>query len=347
MIKGIQILRAIAAITVVFFHYQFLNIKTGDFGVDIFFIISGFIIAYVVNKTTVDFFKKRLIRVVPLYYLATLLTILVAFVFPQGLKHVIINTEAIVKSISFIPYKLNTSGPILSLGWTLNNEMLFYIVMFICILLFKKKSYLVPACAAILIIFLLCLYIINPTYYPLNFYKSGLLPEFIFGLGLYHFNEFYQKRQSVLINNLLIALGFISICFVIVSDLFLDITYLSRNITKGIPLLFFVNTFLLLEDKFNKESRIIKIALKLGEASYVMYLFHPFIIFFLERVVYPKLFGHPNGFLEQFAMMLGAMAFVCIISIGLFEFLDKPIMGFFKKYQKIDVLKGVKSKESS
>jgi exopolysaccharide production protein ExoZ len=166
--------------------------------------------------------------------------------------------------------------------------MLFYIVTFIAILLFKKKSYLVPTCAAILIIFLLVLYVT--------------------------FN-----------------------------DLFLDIKYLSRDLTKGIPLLFFVDAFLLLEDKLNKDNKIVKTCLKLGEASYVMCLFYPFIIFFLERVAYPRLFGHPEGFVKQFALMVGAMIFVCVISIVLFKVLDKSIMDFFKKRQKIYVLKAVKS----
>ncbi len=52
MIKGIQLLRAIAALSVVFVHCHFHKIETGMFGVDIFFIISGFIIAYMVNQTT-------------------------------------------------------------------------------------------------------------------------------------------------------------------------------------------------------------------------------------------------------------------------------------------------------
>lgn len=52
MIKGIQLLRAVAALSVVFFHCHFREIETGTFGVDIFFVISGFIIAYMVNQST-------------------------------------------------------------------------------------------------------------------------------------------------------------------------------------------------------------------------------------------------------------------------------------------------------
>ena len=65
----------------------------------------------------------------PMYYLFTIALVLVWFVFPQGFKNVYISAEAIIKSLCFIPYYIGDSGPILSLGWTLNYEIFFYVIV--------------------------------------------------------------------------------------------------------------------------------------------------------------------------------------------------------------------------
>ena len=57
MIKNLQVLRALAALLVAYYHFGFNNSKIGFFGVDIFFIISGFIMSFVLFKNQTDFFK--------------------------------------------------------------------------------------------------------------------------------------------------------------------------------------------------------------------------------------------------------------------------------------------------
>jgi peptidoglycan/LPS O-acetylase OafA/YrhL len=339
MIKGIQLLRAIAALSVVFFHCHFNNIETGMFGVDIFFVISGFIIAYMVNQTTKQFIIKRIIRVSPLYFLATFLTITLAFIKPQWFNHVVVNAEALFKSLLYIPYQIKGTGPILSLGWTLNNEMFFYGVMFLCILIFKKKEYLVPACAGLLILFLIGLHSFNKDTisaysHILRFYRNGLLPEFIYGLGLYYFWEYYKNHNQKIINTLMIAAGlaaFITMPFI---DLNEGLLWLPRNIRYGIPSLLFVNAFLVMESRINEKNKIIKTGLKLGDASYAMYLFHPFVIYFLLRVAYPKIIGPSNLLLVKLAELIFAIIVIALVSVIIYEFVDKPSNQFFKKLVK-------------
>ena len=77
---SIQALRGLAALFVVFQHVRFLNF--GAFGVDIFFCISGFMIMFTTEKSTKYFFRKRLVRILPLYYLMTLGTYLLLLLFP-------------------------------------------------------------------------------------------------------------------------------------------------------------------------------------------------------------------------------------------------------------------------
>ena len=65
--QNIQALRAVLAIFVVLEHVRFA--ACGAFGVDGFFAISGFMILFSTANSTEHFFKKRLIRILPLYYL--------------------------------------------------------------------------------------------------------------------------------------------------------------------------------------------------------------------------------------------------------------------------------------
>ena len=77
-IESLQLLRFIAAMLIVSVH---LNFEFGHIGVDIFFVLSGFIIAYVTDKKTQSFFINRLIRIIPFYWLITFLFIATLLIF--------------------------------------------------------------------------------------------------------------------------------------------------------------------------------------------------------------------------------------------------------------------------
>jgi len=143
--EALQVLRAIAAGMVVYVHavstYKSKidaldsgggNYGLGELGVKLFFCISGFIIfssskSLEPGGASVSFFlRRRFIRIVPLYWCATLIyTLKLAF---QGAVPTI---EAFVYSLLFIPFA-DVSGlmrPILGVGWTLNYEMFFYLTL--------------------------------------------------------------------------------------------------------------------------------------------------------------------------------------------------------------------------
>ena len=116
----IQLLRALAVLCVVISHIAHelaamlfgkvanFNAKLfpGDFGVDLFFVISGFIMVYTCwnsfqrENATLDFMKRRIIRIVPLYWVATSLMILAVLLFPQK-----INTPGFFRT--HMPFKCN------------------------------------------------------------------------------------------------------------------------------------------------------------------------------------------------------------------------------------------------
>ena len=133
---SIQHLRALAALTVVTYHA--LQWRTGGFdvgraGVDVFFVISGLVMwtsTTVHPATPLGFIWRRLIRVAPLYWIATLATAGAAWVWPDFLPQILPGWRHLALSLAFIPH-FDPKGlpfPTLPLGWTLDYEAIFYLV---------------------------------------------------------------------------------------------------------------------------------------------------------------------------------------------------------------------------
>ena len=105
-------------------------------GVDVFFVISGFVITFGAvakepsARASGNFIVRRLIRLWPTYALFTVL-MLVAMVFvPDVLEHPTIDPAHTAASFAFIPWPEPGDGhyyPVLGQGWTLNYEMFFYV----------------------------------------------------------------------------------------------------------------------------------------------------------------------------------------------------------------------------
>lgn len=207
-LASIQFLRAIAAWLVVYHHYmeffhglnsssklgQFFSVW-GTFGIDTFFVISGFIMFYSLASRAYgakEFFVKRLLRIVPAYWFYTLLMVLLSWVYVKEFSYTGWNLNTLVSSLFFIPTK-NPSGeigyyPLLTVGWTLNLEMFFYAWLSLCILIFGRFQFLV--CAIALIAFPL-IWDKHWIYAPVL--SNKLLYEFVYGLVL---GYGFQSLQS-------------------------------------------------------------------------------------------------------------------------------------------------------
>jgi len=107
-------------------------------GVDLFFVISGFIIVYASEPlfgkaNAAEFLRRRTLRIVPLYWLAlTMRLALLAVAARAGMK-AFPDGAMIAASYFFIPYDCQGFGPdypfpILDLGWSLNYEIFFYLL---------------------------------------------------------------------------------------------------------------------------------------------------------------------------------------------------------------------------
>lgn len=198
-LNNIQALRALAAYMVVVFHLtEFVNQvlpdaldwRAGQAGVDVFFVISGFIMVFTTRRgdtSPADFLRRRVIRVVPLYWLVTgiLVLCLIGGFAPFGLHDWA--PGDVFRSLLFLPLVRvdGVAGPPLGVGWTLNYEMFFY-VLFALTLALRRQ--LAPALGISLAIGLLVAgaVLLPPHTLAGSFYSSPIMLEFVAGALLGH-----------------------------------------------------------------------------------------------------------------------------------------------------------------
>jgi peptidoglycan/LPS O-acetylase OafA/YrhL len=102
----------------------------------------------------------------------------------------------------------------------------------------------------------------------------------------------------------------------------------NENIQAGIPALILIIGLLFLEPYINGDNRVIKFGILLGDASYVMYLFHPYCIYFFQRLVFPKII-QTNIIIEIMKVLISIFA-TMIFSIYCYKLVDKPIQNGLK-----------------
>jgi exopolysaccharide production protein ExoZ len=198
-ISAIQYLRAIAAMSVVIFHLSWQlywlrptiqALTTLQSGVDLFFVISGYIMFYSTSGGSSlgpgEFFKRRLIRIVPLYWVATLAMIAVLFLAPHLVKQSVFKVDHAIASLMFFPM-INPAdrfsyAPLVWVGWTLNYEMLFYVFFALGIALGRRRPWQVFIVSALPIFALVSSgYIFTPEGL-MKFYTDPIILEFVFGM---------------------------------------------------------------------------------------------------------------------------------------------------------------------
>jgi len=186
---GIQYLRAFAALAVVLFHAaerSGSHFRIGAAGVDIFFVISGFIMWTMSERrpvTPLRFLLDRLQRIAPSYWIVTAIMIVGAIVglFPN-MK---LTAGHIAGSLLFIPVRSPSNGeiwPVLVQGWTLNFEMFFYVLFAAC--LFLPRRLRLGGMIGIFAAFVIVGAIFAPQSPMLATYTRPIILEFVAGAVL-------------------------------------------------------------------------------------------------------------------------------------------------------------------
>ena len=157
-LNSVQCLRASAIILVVayhaaghlgVFHPNYAILEFGQYGVDLFFVISGFMMMVTTTSkaSPTIFIAKRLWRIVPLYWFITLVYVILLLLAPYLLPSGTLDFGYIIKSFLFIPSYgpkfPDLIWPLVIPGWSLNYEMYFYALFAIALLLSAKYRGLV------------------------------------------------------------------------------------------------------------------------------------------------------------------------------------------------------------
>lgn len=318
----LQVLRFVAALSVLMFHFgSGLSVEfglplnyfaVGAAGVDIFFVLSGFIICYSVNldRGSADFFWRRIARVVPLYWLLTFLLILVGL-FSEGLLNSTeINGETIFKSLFFIPFEKSNGSiqPILFLGWTLCYEMYFYFIFGCCLFMKKRASWLA---SAIIVVLASVGYIWPELPAPWRVYTNPILLEFAIGMLIYNIYIALPRLRGG--SN---VMGFILLVIAPAVHTVGMMMVGPGIVTSGSFAACMVLAFLLFRPQ---KSKVLLFFVLLGDASYSLYLIHPYTLQFPI-----KLLGGQVNFDLLVVILVGVSLATIAISVVMFQWFEKP-----------------------
>ena len=270
----IQYLRAVAASLVVLHHaLASLFVTTiGLFGVDLFFVISGYVMWMTTagsRRSPLSFWTARIVRIVPLYWLFTTLYIAVGLLVPSALPHAAFDPLFVAKSYLFVPAVHPTLGvvaPVYTLGWTLNYEMFFYFLFGLG--LFMPWRIVRFAVLAAVFLALVTIGRWAPGGAIAVTYTDPILLEFLAGIVLAMLSP-WLMRQITALGWLLILAGVAWLVAVMAADL-----PWTRALASGVPAAAIVAGALVLEPLARKAPS--RLGLLLGDASYSIYLAHPF-----------------------------------------------------------------------
>ncbi|MDO4637397.1 MAG: acyltransferase [Lautropia sp.] len=289
---SLQALRFIAAALVLVSHIrnEYGLSPFGSSGVDIFFVISGFIIHYVTRDGAPQFFVRRLIRIVPLYWLGTLALAAVAIKAPSLLHQTSVDLPTLLASLFFIPVWNDTVQyhmPLLTLGWSLNYEILFYLVFFIAMKISHQHRL---AISALLLLALTSLHPYVATESALAFWSDAYIVEFIYGmvlaqvLGVTRFTDrIHLPLAACLAGLALYTWALLPDTGLVTPQMALD--KWLRIVVIGLPSTALIILTLACEQSFRAFSPRSKSVVNfLGELSYPIYIFHIYVMGAMKRL---------------------------------------------------------------
>ncbi|KAA6488757.1 acyltransferase [Agrobacterium rhizogenes] len=316
---SIQYLRAIAALAVVLFHAAERSgghFQIGAAGVDVFFVISGFIMWTISERRPVTpwrFLFDRVQRIAPSYWIVTAIMIAgaVAGLFPN-MK---LTTGHILGSMIFIPERSPSNGmiwPVLVQGWTLNYEMFFYAIFGAALLL--SRSIRLFSIASVFAAFVIAGVIFSPQSPLLLTYTRPIILEFVAGILL---AELWLSgtipRAGLGLALIVVALsGFAAI----------QLLHLEFNeLTCGPLALALVLGTVSLERSGKLPD--IPLLTYLGNASYSIYLWHTLAISVVMKLM------------ARTELPSDVATFICLVSgvllgICAYELVEKPLRGLLK-----------------
>lgn len=333
MLYNLHALRAVAAILVIFVHttdvlapvgLRDTKFYFGIAGVDLFFVISGFVMTFTQDRKPIaprEFAVHRIIRVVPLYWAMTLAVFAAAMVVPSLFASEKVTVAKLVQSLFFWPY-MNDVGriqPLLFVGWTLNYEFFFYLVFTLSIALCAGRPRIAPLLCVALLAAIVALGAAVPDLpVAARFLSDSVILEFALGIvaGRLFARDTLPRGAWAWA---LMAIGFVVLLGAEQAGL-----RAPRVMVQGIAATFVVVAALGIErDGHALRGAVVQL---LGAASYALYLSHPFVMKAFG-IVSRKL---PAGPITWTLALLAMIASV-IVAIAIHKLYEVPVTKWLRR----------------
>ncbi len=334
-IHSIQVLRALAAFMVAIHHVQpdaavvaaraGLSFTRSDLlpwmaGVDIFFVVSGFIMVHASqdlfgrDDAAHLFLKRRLARIVPLYWAMTTLFLLVGLAVPAVLNSGVPSLQQILGSYLFWPV-VSTQGmvqPVYSLGWTLNYEMLFYVLFAAGLML--PRAWTLPAITLALALLVGVESLKGPLSPPFGFWGQPIVLEFAAGMGIAVLRQKGLRLHGAV--RITVAMAGAALLVMAAHIPGTEGPWSSVLWRGGAAIL------LMLAAGCGREGIVplppVKALAAVGDASYALYLVHPFVIRGMREVVLRLGLYSPALYIAL------ALAGSVVAALLVYRFFEKP-----------------------
>jgi len=307
---------------VVIYHIQLLAAKNGIdsvillnpifshmyYGVDIFFVISGFIMTRTVMKSEMSatkFLRNRLLRIVPLYWILSILLFIGINLLSSRSSIQGYSRRDLLWSMAFLSGTIKNQVPIIDQGWSLEYEMIFYLLISIFLIVSKGMN---------AIFFAICTLFVFVT-----LGMSQIVLEFGFGIGIYIIVSRFHLSKLLL--RISIMMGITMLTFVSLSGIGNDF----RSVFFGFPAALIV----LGGTSANVKNR--KRLILLGEISYSLYLSQSLVLWWLVKFAVQIHFVN-----AQVIFLLCIAPTICIlIGYGVYNFLERPLSVILKSPLKL------------
>ena len=331
---ALELVRGIAALLVVFDHSLLTSIgkmgslsinvslagNLGALGVYVFFVISGMVMVeshgadFGRSHPWRDFMAKRITRIVPLYWVCTLIYFAKESLTgnPRGFTNLLL-------SLFFIPHQETGDlygRPVLGLGWTLEYEMAFYL-LFAVALMFSKRVGISLIAGIILASVLAEAYGLLGRQNPAAFLAKPIILMFPCGIAIGLWRQSSRMRlgltdqRSILFAMVLIFLGIIFAAQGTENEAAVPLALTAATIVAGCSL----------EVDKRSSAWLLKIVLAFGGSTYAIYLTHAFIIGPAARIFFKSgLSAYPYIF------AFSLLPLTAILGHLVYKYVERPLI---------------------
>jgi peptidoglycan/LPS O-acetylase OafA/YrhL len=309
---------------------------TGGIGVHIFFVISGFLITFLMIKEEENvgrikvkhFYIRRFLRIWPLYYIVMLLGI---FILPLFFGTFTFNAS-MVKNLIFLNNfdKIGIQIPNIGIAWSVAIEEQFYICWPIIFTLIKDKRLLI-AFSLIGFILSTIFVITNPsqayfhTFANVRFLMIGCVGAILYSNNRVQLNGLFYNRY-LNTNSTLILIVF----FIVLSPFSAIIIFLSQFILPVLYLIIVINMVA------QGQAKRISFISRMGKYTYGMYLYHPLIIIFTKIGFDSIKIDYIGNSYGNFLMASLSFILTIVVSFISYEYLEKKILRYKSNFAIIN-----------